>query len=280
MSPGGLAFAFAAGMLASVNPCGFAMLPAYAGYYLGSGEEGGSRSLARRLADGLVVGAAVTVGFVAVFGAVGLGVSALGSALLSHVPLAVLVIGTLLVGLGAWLAAGRSLELRIGVPVRVGGGRGLGTASVFGAAYGLASLPCTLPVFLLVVGSAFAAGSLLGGLAHFAAYGLGMGAVVVAVSVGAAAFRGVVGRWLRRALPLVQQLSGALLVAAGTYLVFRELRLGPIGDPGPLAVAYAHPGVAGGLLVAGAGAAAAVLWWLAPRELEDGTRTREEARVG
>ena len=30
-----LALAFASGMVATVNPCGFAMLPAYLGYFLG-----------------------------------------------------------------------------------------------------------------------------------------------------------------------------------------------------------------------------------------------------
>ena len=35
-----LGFAFAAGMASVVNPCGFAMLPAYLGLYLGDGEQG------------------------------------------------------------------------------------------------------------------------------------------------------------------------------------------------------------------------------------------------
>ena len=32
-------FAFGAGMVAAVNPCGFAMLPAYLSLYLGAREE-------------------------------------------------------------------------------------------------------------------------------------------------------------------------------------------------------------------------------------------------
>ncbi|MFQ5924210.1 MAG: hypothetical protein ACE5M4_15335, partial [Anaerolineales bacterium] len=35
-----MAWAFSAGMLATLNPCGWALLPAYAAYYLGSREEG------------------------------------------------------------------------------------------------------------------------------------------------------------------------------------------------------------------------------------------------
>jgi cytochrome c biogenesis protein CcdA len=33
-------FAFAAGMVASANPCGFFMLPAYISYHLGTEEDG------------------------------------------------------------------------------------------------------------------------------------------------------------------------------------------------------------------------------------------------
>src|SRR5262249_51802403 len=44
-----LGYAFGAGMLAAVNPCGFALLPAYIGLYLGTNtqREMGRRPLAR-----------------------------------------------------------------------------------------------------------------------------------------------------------------------------------------------------------------------------------------
>ena len=37
-----LGFAFAAGVAAAFNPCGFAMLPAYMGLYMGSARRGGT----------------------------------------------------------------------------------------------------------------------------------------------------------------------------------------------------------------------------------------------
>ena len=51
-----LGFAFAAGMAATVNPCGFAMLPAYLGLYMGSGENGaGQPGPLTRLARAVLV---------------------------------------------------------------------------------------------------------------------------------------------------------------------------------------------------------------------------------
>ncbi len=53
MSADKLAYAFAVGMAAAINPCGFALLPAYLAYYLGltddvAGGPAGLRPPARR----------------------------------------------------------------------------------------------------------------------------------------------------------------------------------------------------------------------------------------
>ena len=56
-------FAFGVGMVAAVNPCGFATLPAYLSLYLGTEEEGFSkRTPATRLLRALLVGATVSSG--------------------------------------------------------------------------------------------------------------------------------------------------------------------------------------------------------------------------
>ena len=78
------ALAFTAGLVATVNPCGFAMLPAYLAYFLGL--EGEARPLAARtILRALTVGAVVSAGFLTVFGLAGvlitLGVQAVVGAL-------------------------------------------------------------------------------------------------------------------------------------------------------------------------------------------------------
>ena len=46
-------FAFGAGMVALINPCGFALLPAYLGMFLGQKDEGTSRIASLNRAQGL-----------------------------------------------------------------------------------------------------------------------------------------------------------------------------------------------------------------------------------
>jgi cytochrome c-type biogenesis protein len=57
-------------------------------------------------------------------------------------------------------------------------------------------------------------------VALFLVYAAGMGLVVVVITLGTALARDAVATWLRRALPYVTRLSGALLALAGLYVAY------------------------------------------------------------
>src|SRR5437867_13403560 len=94
-----LAFAVLAGMLATVNPCGFAMLPGYLALVV-AGEES-SRS--GRVGRALLASALMTAGFVAVFGIFGLLAAPLAGGLQRYLPIVTVVVGLLLVVMGILL---------------------------------------------------------------------------------------------------------------------------------------------------------------------------------
>jgi cytochrome c biogenesis protein CcdA len=213
-----LVFAFGAGLLATVNPCGFAMLPAFLGFYVGDGDRDRS-SMAARVWQGLDVGAAVSVGFAGVFIATGLLVAAGLRALLSAVPYAAAIIGLGLVGVGVAMARGAHIGLPAMDRLRPGQSRSRRRMVVFGAAYAVASLSCTLAVLLAVVAQALATASLLGIVAVFAAYGAGAATVLIALALSAALAREALARRIGRLLPLAGRMGGLLLVASGVYLI-------------------------------------------------------------
>src|SRR5262249_33288192 len=114
-------YAFGAGMVAAVNPCGFALLPAYLGLYLAAeGRPGGWRAIPRALA----VSSVVALSFVLLFGTVGLVLSAATSAVAGYFPWAGLGVGVLLVLAGGRVFAGRALSRSFAnrLPARVGAG--------------------------------------------------------------------------------------------------------------------------------------------------------------
>jgi cytochrome c biogenesis protein CcdA len=176
------------------------------------------------------VGAVVSSGFVLLFAAAGLAISAGGTALLAVMPALGIVIGGILVLIGLWMLAGRTLYT--GVFERLAGRIGdPGSVSIrgfflFGLAYGAASLSCTLPVFLAVIGSSLATGGVLAGAGQFVSFGLGMAVVLMLLTLALAFFKQGLVKWLRAAVPYVQTASAVLLVLAGAYIIYYWLSSG------------------------------------------------------
>ncbi|MFJ2081927.1 cytochrome c biogenesis protein CcdA [Micromonospora chokoriensis] len=219
-----LLLALTAGMLGAVNPCGFALLPAYLSLLVaGASDTRGAVGRALTAAAGL------TMGYVLVFGAFGLALAPLAGWLRPRLPWLTVTLGVLLLLLaGCWLLAGRRLPSP-GWSARAPRlTRSWPSMVLFGAAYALASLGCAIAPFLAIVVTSLQAGSTGRGLALFGAYALGMGLVVAVAALGVALLRdGLVAR-LRVAGALVPRLSGLMLLVTGGYVAWYgwyELRL-------------------------------------------------------
>ncbi len=212
-------YAFAAGMVASVNPCGVLMLPNYVFFQLRT--EGASASATRRALRALLIAAVVTAGFILIFAAVGIVIAAGGRWLVTVFPYVGIVLGAGMVGLGMWiLMSGRTLSILGGSRVAVDRQQSLGNAFLFGIAYAVGSLSCTLPIFLVVVGTSLSNEGLLFSFGQFIGYALGMGTVIFAVTIGAALFRRAMARWMRLVTPYIHRVSAMFVIGAGAYLVY------------------------------------------------------------
>ena len=213
-------YAFAAGMVAAANPCGFAMLPAYIAYHLGLADE--SRSAVSRTTRGVGMSLVATLGFVVLFGAAGVVISAGGRALIDIMPHLAIAVGAGLVVLGGCLLITRRYGgimalSRIQGPSSITGVRGF---FLFGLAYGVASLSCTLPIFLVVVVSVFDQGDFFTSILRFVNYGLGMGFTLMVITLGVVYFKTAVSRSVHAVLPYVQPVGALALVFAGSYVVY------------------------------------------------------------
>ena len=214
-----LGYAFLAGVFALANPCGFAMLPAYVGYQLGQGTEAPSPVAA--LARGTLLGLVATLGFLFIFGLIGAVIALGGRWVIKAMPIAGLAVGVLVVLVALWLLlTKRHLGLLVASRIEWGKGKGLAGTFVFGLAYGLASLGCALPVFLVVVVSSLAVGGFASALGSFVSYAMGMGTALLAVSWGVALSKEGSRTLLRRFMPVVEVLGNVLLLLSGSYLVY------------------------------------------------------------
>jgi cytochrome c biogenesis protein CcdA len=234
-----LALGFAAGMVAAFNPCGFALVPAYLTFFLG--EEDADEEASAPVARAFGVGAAVSVGFVVVFGVAGILATTFSLSVERFAPWVSIPIGLALIAIGiatilGWRSPATLPRLAVG-----GTTRGLASMGLFGASYATVSLSCTLPVFLAVVATTFSDTSVLSGMAVFLAYALGMGTILTGLAVALAVARRPLAAGFRRAVPVVTRLGGVLLVVAGAYVSWYavyEIRLEGDDDAaaGPVAM--------------------------------------------
>lgn len=231
---GALLLALTAGMLGAVNPCGFAMLPAYLSLLV-AGPDGGRGAVRRAL----TATAGLTLGYVLVFGAFGLALAPAADWLRPRLPWLTVTLGVLLALAGCWLLAGRRLPAPRPLRVAPRLTRTWPSMALFGAAYALTSLTCAIAPFLAIVVTSLRAGSPLRGLALFGAYALGMALVVGVAALAVALLRGRVVARLRGAGAWVPRLSGVVLLVAGGYVAWYgwyEVRLAQgrhdaFGDP-------------------------------------------------
>lgn len=225
-----LGFAFGAGMVATVNPCGFVMLPAYLTLYVSDQDSAVRVSAGRRLSKGLLVSAALGLGFVVLFGTAGVVISAGAQQVASVFPWIGFTLGFIMAGLGAYLLAGGKLYTGAASQAasRIGDPRDISLRGyfLFGISYAVASLSCTLPIFLGLISSSLATGGFLSATGQFLAYALGMAFVIGVLTLAIALFKGALVSQLRRATPYVASFSAAILIIAGGYLVFYWLTEG------------------------------------------------------
>lgn len=213
-----LALAFAAGMVATLNPCGFAMLPAYLSYFIGIDSDENTKPASVR--TGLVVGSIVSLGFLTVFGIAGIVITAGFRSVIAWIPWLAVVVGVVVVILGIALLSGWQMTVTLPKVGRRGAGRGFRGIFGFGVSYAVASLSCTLPVFLSVVATQITTRSFLAGMVVFVAYGLGMSVVLLGITVVLALGKSSLVQRLRHSGGSINRVAGGLLVLAGLFIVW------------------------------------------------------------
>lgn len=107
-----------------------------------------------------------------------------------------------------------------------GTGGGQGRYFLFGLAYGAASLSCTLPIFLAVVGSSLTSSGVLGSARDLVLFGLGMATVVAGLTLGMVVFQATALRRVRGLGRIVEAIGTLIMLAAGSYVIFYWLTLG------------------------------------------------------
>ncbi|MBL6634762.1 MAG: cytochrome c biogenesis protein CcdA [Ilumatobacteraceae bacterium] len=234
-----MTLSFLRGLVAAVNPCGFVLLPTYLMFFLGADTSEVSAGLGFRRASirrALVVSSALTAGFMSVFIVVGLVTYNFTSWIQQNARYATIVIAVGLVVLGIAMLTGRGVGLAL-PRLDVGGrDRGVRSMFLFGVAYAVASLGCTIGLFLPTL-IAVRSNGVFGALGNVAAYAAGMGLLITALTVSLAVAKiGLLGV-LRRGMHRVETIAGVFVVLSGLYLAYYFWVVDVNGESDPITVA-------------------------------------------
>lgn len=212
-----LTLAIVAGVLATFNPCGFALLPAYMGMIAAANE---GRTKTQALIGGVRFASGMTVGFILLFGTFGLIFAPFASAISQYLPLVTIVVGFLIVGLGFWLLLGRKVGSGTGLIKGWSPGESWFSQVGYGLTFAIVSLSCTLGPFLAVTGASIRSSDFLGIVATFIAFALGMGAAVSVIAVATALIGSQVSIWMRIKSQVISRVTGSLVIIAGIYVAW------------------------------------------------------------
>lgn len=204
---------FGAGLVTSLTPCVYPMIPITAGVLGGAGAVGRSRGRT------VVMSVIYALGLATVYATLGLIAGLTGTLFgsISSNPWAYFAMGNLL------LLAGLAMldAIPILVPERLlawagkFGGQSLGAVFLMGATSGLVAAPCGAPAFAAVLTFVGATQSAVLGFVYLFVFSLGMTALLIAIGIfsGTLAALPKPGRWTL----WIKRAAGVLMLAMAEY---------------------------------------------------------------
>ncbi len=208
--------AFGAGLLASLSPCVYPLIPITVGF-LGSNSKSGNRSRLLAFSGGQTL-TFVLLGILAVKAGETFGFSSESRAV--HIG-----VGLLLLASGLFSLMGRlpSFASRWNlISTKLGSGKVTGTAGAVAVGVGSALIasPCSSPILAGVLAMMASASTLAHGAFLMALYGIGFSFVFILIGLGVAKLSALPrsGRWMN----LAHKLGSLLLIAAGAFFLVRD----------------------------------------------------------
>jgi cytochrome c-type biogenesis protein len=255
--PYGFAFAFAAGILSFLSPCVLPLVPAYLAHLTGTAATLGPERAGRR--ETVTHAASFVLGFTAVFTFIGASAGLIGAvisqdanyAVQDNVPRLAKIGGVFLVVMGLnligviripWLYRTYTLETASagggrlapgaaggGTVVMGGGGgswHGLTYAKSFGvgSAFAVGWTPCIGPVLGAILTLSASSSSVAKGGYLLLVYSLGLGVPFLITGMAVVPVTRFL-RSVRGLMPLVEILTGVLVIFVGVLLFFNEMTI-------------------------------------------------------
>lgn len=210
-------FSLLQGILAFFAPCAVALLPGYLSALLT--RDGTPKNMLRHT---LALASLTMIGIALVYIIGGVLLLTIAQLFKQYIPWVVIAMGALIIVMGGFMLAGRSVALPIHGPQAQSKNTYI-EAFIFGIAYGLGALGCLFPFFLIVVTTAIADGLI--GLTYILAYIIGMASFMLLFYLLAVYAKEFLKTQVRRLMPYITRISGFVIILAGIYIIYYQSAL-------------------------------------------------------
>ncbi len=210
-----LSLVFAAGVFATFNPCGFAMLPAYMTMLISSQRE--SESLPKLVGKALQFAALMALGIVTIFALFAIVIFPISTSIQAYLPIATITIGLLLIAVGVATLSGRSLYLKKLWSPNTAPSTRLKSLYLYGVTFALGSVSCTIGPLLAATSKALEL-TFLESLRIYLIYATGISATIAILALIALFSQKTLSK-IRNSMKIIERASSAFLVLVGLYLI-------------------------------------------------------------
>ncbi|HUV79288.1 MAG TPA: redoxin domain-containing protein [Candidatus Bathyarchaeia archaeon] len=207
------------GLASFFAPCAFPLLPGYISYYLGRYEGGPT------LSGSVKAGIAAATGINGMFALIGIAVAVGATAVRSYLEYLKPGVGVFIVLLGLAMVLGKTeIFDRFGGKLssyssKLGGRARYSGLFFYGVGYGLASMGCQAPVFIALIFAGLATGGVLEAFMVFLSFSIGMGGMMITVSVIVGTAKMKLLERMRALTPYINRACGVILIIVGAYFL-------------------------------------------------------------
>lgn len=210
-----LSLVFAAGVFATFNPCGFAMLPAYMTMLVNSSTK--STSPTQLALRAIQFASLMSLGVISVFALFAAVIFPISTSIQRYLPIVTITIGGLLIALGAMTLLGRAVFLKKLWSPNTAPSTRLRSLYLYGVTFALGSVSCTIGPLLAATSKTLNLG-LIATIKSYLFYALGMSVTIVLIAL-LALFSQATLRKVRNSMRIVEIISSIFLIVVGLYLI-------------------------------------------------------------
>jgi cytochrome c-type biogenesis protein len=216
-------FSFLQGVVAFFAPCAVALLPGYIISFINR-EASGTPSRSEKLLRGLKLASLSILGILVIYSIAGVLIAVASQLLKAYMKWITMGMGSLIIILGILLISGKSIAFTVDIN-RKSDRSEIGEAFFFGVAYAIGALGCLFPLFLIVATQAMGAPSVWLGGSYILAYFVGISLMMITAILLSTFARDFFMKYLRKLLPHMEKITGALLILAGAYVIYYQMVL-------------------------------------------------------